>query len=160
MTTGSRRIRCSTNQLPASATGPAAMSGSIGVIMEYLVAAIAFAGALLAAIASAVLIRRLLEEREGWLIAWSISAIALCLSLAVIGVGSLTGFGTPTFKIYQLTGALLAPLWLAVGLIQLLTSSARAKFATWLASVAYTVVAAYVLILDPVRDAKGFTKSL
>ncbi|MEU7002825.1 antibiotic biosynthesis monooxygenase [Nonomuraea sp. NPDC046570] len=128
--------------------------------MEYLVAAIAFAGALLAAIASVALIRRLQEEREGWLIAWTVAAIALCVSLAVVGVGSLIGFGTATFRFYQLTGSLLAPVWLAIGLIQLLATKTPAKFATWLIGIAFTVVASVVLIFDPVGETPPFSKAL
>ena len=96
--------------------------------MEILVAVIALAGALLAAVAAVALIRRLRDETEGWLIAWTVSAAALCLSLGVIGIGYFLGFGPATFRIYQITGALLAPLWLAVGLIQLLADKVPPRF--------------------------------
>lgn len=118
--------------------------------MEILVAVIAFAGALLAAIATGALVRRLREEAEGWLIAWTVAAVALCLSLAGIGVGYLTGFGTVTFKLYQLTGSLLAPLWLAVGLVQLLAEKVPPKFAAWLFGTAFTIVAGVILLVDPI----------
>ncbi|MBE1564902.1 putative quinol monooxygenase [Nonomuraea africana] len=124
--------------------------------MELLVAVIAFAGALLAGIAAYALVRRLQEEREGWLIAWTVAAVALCVSLAVIGLGGLTSFGALTFRLYQLFGALLAPLWLAIGLIQLLAEKGRVSFATWLLGTATTIVATYIVVLDPIRDEAKF----
>lgn len=117
--------------------------------MEILVAVIAFAGALLAAVATGALANRLREEIEGWLIAWTVAVAALCLALAVIGIGHLMGFGAATFKIYQVTGSLLAPLWLAVGLIQLLAEKVPPKFAAWLFGVAITIVAGVILFVDP-----------
>ncbi len=117
--------------------------------MEILVAVIAFAGALLAAIASVALVRRLREEPEGWLIAWTVAGPALCLSLAVIGVGHLVGFGVVTFKVLQITGSMLAPLWLAVGLIQLLAEKVPPKFLAWLFGIAYTIVALVIMVVDP-----------
>ncbi|MEV0200651.1 hypothetical protein AB0H81_30055, partial [Nonomuraea sp. NPDC050691] len=128
--------------------------------MEILVAVIAFAGALLAAIATGALVRRLREEVEGWLIAWTVAAVALCLSLAVIGLGYLTGFGPVTFKLYQLTGSLLAPLWLAIGLIQLLAEKVPPKFAAWLFGAAFTIVAGVILLADPIIDGDGMVKVL
>src|ERR1044072_4248440 len=97
--------------------------------MEILVAVLAFVGALLAAIGAVALVRRLRDEVEGWLIAWTVSAVALCLALGAIGVGYLMGFGDVTFKVYQLTGSLLAPFWLAIGLVQLLSEKVPPKFA-------------------------------
>ena len=121
--------------------------------MEILVAVLAFVGALLAAIGAVALVRRLRDEVEGWLIAWTVSAVALCLALGAIGVGYLMGFGDVTFKVYQLTGSLLAPFWLAIGLIQLLSEKVPPKFAGWLFGIAFTVVAVVVLIFDPVSRA-------
>nr|WP_055504629.1 antibiotic biosynthesis monooxygenase [Nonomuraea pusilla] len=120
--------------------------------MEILVAVIAFAGALLAAIGAGALVRRLREEPEGWLIAWTVAAVALCLSLGAIGVGYLVGFGPVTFRLYQLTGSLLAPLWLAVGLVQLLPEKVPPKFLGWLFGIAFTVVSAAILVIDPLKS--------
>lgn len=120
--------------------------------MEILVAVIAFAGALLAAIATGALVTRLREESEGWLIAWTVAAGSLCLSLTVIGIGHVVGFGAVTFKLFQLTGSLLAPLWMAIGLIQLLAEKTPPKFLAWLLGSAYTVTASVILIMDPLRS--------
>ena len=124
--------------------------------MEILVAVIAFAGALLAAIASAALVTRLREEPEGWLIAWTVATPALCLALGVAGFGHLMGFGALTFKLLQLTGSLLAPLWLAIGLIQLLAGKTPPKFLAWLFGIGYTIVASVIMVVDPlINDEMG-----
>ncbi|MEU7832713.1 MULTISPECIES: antibiotic biosynthesis monooxygenase [unclassified Nonomuraea] len=128
--------------------------------MEILVAVLAFVGALLAAIGAVALVRRLRDEVEGWLIAWTVSAVALCLALGAIGVGYLMGFGDVTFKVYQLTGSLLAPFWLAIGLVQLLSEKVPPKFAGWLLGIAFTIVATVVLIFDPVSRADEMGKLL
>ncbi|MEV4174567.1 antibiotic biosynthesis monooxygenase [Nonomuraea sp. NPDC049709] len=120
--------------------------------MEILVAVIALAGALLAAIAAGALIQRLRDEPEGWLIAWTVAVVALCLSLVVIGIGYLMGFGEVTFRIYQVTGSLLAPLWLAIGLVQLLSEKVPPRFLAWLLGIALTVVAAVIMVFDPLKN--------
>ncbi|MEU1391806.1 MULTISPECIES: antibiotic biosynthesis monooxygenase [unclassified Nonomuraea] len=127
--------------------------------MEILVAVIALAGALLAAVATGALIRRLRDEPEGWLIAWTVAAGALCLSLAAIGVGSVLGFGPVTFRVYQVTGSLLAPLWLAVGLVQLLSDKVPPRFLAWLFGIALTVVSVAILVFDPLKST-DFGKAL
>lgn len=127
--------------------------------MEVLVAVIAFAGALLAAIATVALVSRLRDEPKGWLIAWSITTAALCLSLAVVATGYLIGFGSVTFRVYQVTGSLLAPLWLAVGIVQLVARRPGARFASWLLGIALTVVATVIMVVDPLQEAP-FTKAL
>ncbi|SDL57510.1 putative quinol monooxygenase [Nonomuraea jiangxiensis] len=120
--------------------------------MEILVAVIAFAGALLAAVAAGALIQRLRDDPEGWLIAWTVAVVSLCLSLGVIGIGGVLGFGGFTFRIYQVTGSLLAPLWLGVGLVQLLAEKVPPRFLAWLFGTALTVVAAAIMVFDPLKS--------
>ncbi|MEV4477177.1 antibiotic biosynthesis monooxygenase [Nonomuraea sp. NPDC049504] len=119
--------------------------------MEILVAVIALAGAILSAIAAAALIQRLRDEPEGWLVAWTVAVAGLCLSLAVIALGSFMGFGSVTFRIYQVTGSMLAPLWLAVGLVQLLAEKVPPRFLAWLLGIALTVVATVIMVWDPLK---------
>ncbi|MFD9941554.1 antibiotic biosynthesis monooxygenase [Nonomuraea sp. NPDC059023] len=128
--------------------------------MEILVAVIAFAGALLAAIATGALIRSLREEREGWLIAWTVATAMLCIALGAIGTGYLIGFGEGTFRIYQLAGSLIAPLWMAIGLIQLLAEKTPPKFVAWLFGIAFTIVSSVVIVFDPVLKATEMAKAL
>ncbi|WP_203881798.1 putative quinol monooxygenase [Planotetraspora kaengkrachanensis] len=122
----------------------------MGSTMGVLVAFLALAGALTAGMTTAVLIGRLREEPTGWLIAWSVATGALTLSLATIGLGQLAGFGAAIFRISQITGSLLAPLWLAIGLLQLLADKGSSRFGGWLIGSALTVVGAVIMLLDPV----------
>ncbi|MBX6381726.1 MAG: hypothetical protein IRZ07_01940 [Microbispora sp.] len=125
--------------------------------MEVLVALLAFAGAVLAGITTGVLVGRVRYEPAGWLIAWSIATGALALSLATIAVGHLIGFGPVTFRVYQITGSLLAPLALTIGVIQLLAEKPGARFAGWLLGAALTVVGTVIMALDPVLADFGKT---
>ncbi|MFF4413851.1 putative quinol monooxygenase [Streptosporangium sp. NPDC001559] len=128
--------------------------------MNLLVAVIAFAGALLAIIATVALISRIRDERKGWLIAWSLTTATLGVSLAVIGTGCLIGFGATTFRVFQLSGSLLAPLWLAVGVVQLIGRGSAGRFASWLLGVAFTIVGTVIMISDRVDLEREFTTSL
>ncbi|MDP9847306.1 putative quinol monooxygenase [Streptosporangium lutulentum] len=128
--------------------------------MEVLVAVIALAGALLAAIATVALVTRFRSEPKGWLIAWSVTTASLSVSLGVIAVGYLLSFGPATFRIYQLTGSMLAPIWLAVGAVQLLARKSTARFASWLLGSAFTVIALVIMMVDPLLADKDFTKAL
>jgi quinol monooxygenase YgiN len=118
--------------------------------MNVLVALIAFAGAAVAAVTTGALIGRVRDEREGWLIAWTIVTAGLCLSLGVAAIGALAGFNAVTFRVYQLTGALLPPLWLAIGVIQLLADKVPPRFAAWLLGTAVTVIALVIMAADPI----------
>ncbi|WP_066360908.1 putative quinol monooxygenase [Herbidospora mongoliensis] len=126
--------------------------------MELVVAVIAFAGAILAAVTTGVLVGRIREESSGWLVAWAITTVAVCLGLGAIAIGTLLGFGPLTFRVFQVGGALLAPLWLAGGLIQLLAESRSARLGGWLLAGGLSFVGAVIMTLDPVLS--GFTKTL
>ncbi len=126
--------------------------------MELVVAVIAFAGAILAAVTTGVLVGRIREESSGWLVAWAITTVAVCLGLGATAIGTLLGFGPLTFRVFQVGGALLAPLWLAGGLIQLLAESRSARLGGWLLAGGLSFVGAVIMTLDPVLS--GFTKTL
>ncbi|MBG0813971.1 antibiotic biosynthesis monooxygenase [Planomonospora sp. ID82291] len=128
--------------------------------MEVLVAVIALAGALLAAVATGALVNRLRAEPTGWLVAWSVATAALCVSLGVMAAGHILGFGALTFRIYQVTGSLLAPLWLAVGVVRLLARKPAVRFGAWLPGAGLTVVGLVILLVDPVRQEKKFATTL
>ncbi|GAA3792310.1 hypothetical protein GCM10022226_09440 [Sphaerisporangium flaviroseum] len=128
--------------------------------MGVLVAVTAFAGALFAAITTGILVGRLRDERSGWLFAWTVTTSALCLALGAVGIGHLVGFGPATFRIYQITGAFLAPFWLAIGMIQLLAEKAAGKFAAWLFGIALTLITTVILVLDPISQPEKFGQTL
>ncbi|WP_067136673.1 putative quinol monooxygenase [Microtetraspora malaysiensis] len=124
--------------------------------MEVLVAVIAFAGAVLAAITTGVVVGRIREKPSGWLVAWGVTTGATCLSLGLIAVGQLLGYGVVIFRLFQITGSLVAPLWLAVGIAQLIARKPFPRFAAWLFGGALTGLGAVIMLIDPVTQA--FTK--
>ncbi|MFC4529830.1 hypothetical protein [Sphaerisporangium dianthi] len=128
--------------------------------MEAVVAVTAFAGALFAAITTGILVGRLRDDRSGWLIAWTITTSALCLALGAVAIGHLMKFGPATFRVYQITGAFLAPFWLAIGMIQMLARKAPARFAAWLLGTAFTLITTVILVLDPVSNPEKFGTTL
>ncbi|MFD0656487.1 chromosomal replication initiator protein DnaA [Thermocatellispora tengchongensis] len=128
--------------------------------MEVLVAVLAFAGALLSAIATGALVGRFRSEPTGWLGAWAAATAALCVSLGVVAIGHLVGFGATTFRLYQMSGSLVAPLWTAIGLVQLLARKTPVKFLAWLWGGAFTFVALVILTLDPVSKESDLGKVL
>jgi quinol monooxygenase YgiN len=68
------------------------------------------------------------------------------------------GFNEPLFRTAEIGGALIAPLWLAMGVIELVTQPFPVKFAARLVVVSYTIVAVVILALDPLRG--DFTSTL
>ncbi|WP_327088127.1 antibiotic biosynthesis monooxygenase [Nonomuraea sp. NBC_01738] len=94
------------------------------------------------------------------MIAWSIAAVSLCIALGAVGTGYLVGFGEVTFRLFQLGGSLLAPLWMALGLILLLVEKITLKFGAWLFGIAFTVVAGAVLLFDPVLKSSDMGKAI
>ncbi|MEU8377649.1 antibiotic biosynthesis monooxygenase [Streptosporangium sp. NPDC048865] len=55
---------------------------------------------------------------------------------------------------------MLAPLWLSVGVIQLLARKSTARFSSWLLGIALTVIGTVILAVDPILQEKDFTKAL
>ena len=64
-----------------------------------------------------------------------------------------SGFGPATFRAVQLSGLLLAPLWLAWGLAELAWPGEAARFGARLACGALTVVGSVILATDPLTAA-------
>ena len=128
--------------------------------MEVLVAVTAFAGALLAVITIVVLVGRFRDDRQGWPLAWAVATAALCASLGAIATGHLIGFGEVTFRVYQLGGAALAPLWLAIGVIQLLALKVATRFLAWLFGTAFTIIVTVILTVDPITAFDKFGTTL
>ncbi|MFI6888635.1 putative quinol monooxygenase [Streptosporangium canum] len=55
---------------------------------------------------------------------------------------------------------MLAPLWLAIGAVQLLARKSGARFASWLVGIALTIIASVIMMVDPILQDTTFTKSL
>ncbi len=84
---------------------------------------------------------------------WAAAALALTVALAAQSVGFASGFGAATFRAVQLSGLLLAPLWLAWGLAELTWPGEAARFGARLACYALTIVGSVILATDPLAAA-------
>src|SRR5689334_23230451 len=110
-----------------------------------------FAGVLVAAVATGVLAGRCFRHPGIAVISWTVATLGLTVALAAQGMGFARGFDQVTFRAIQLTALLLAPLWLAWGLVELAVANDTVRFGTRLISAALTVVAAVILATDPLR---------
>ena len=119
---------------------------------------IAFAGALVAAVGTGMLLGRCIREPRIDLAAWSASMAMLAISLGGQTLGFALGFSSGTYRAAVLGALLLGPLWLAWGLVELTSDSMPTRFGVRLAVGALTVVPAVVLALDPLNT-KQFGKT-
>ena len=119
---------------------------------------IGFAGVLVAAVATGMLGGRCVRQPRIDFIAWTAATFALTVALAAQSIGFASGFGSFTFRVVQLFALLLAPLWIAWGLVELVARSAASRFAFRLAAGALTAVGGIILATDPLT-AEPFGKS-
>ena len=119
---------------------------------------IGFAGVLVAAVATGMLAGRCVRQPRIDLIVWTIATLGLTIALVAQSMGFASGFGPVTFRAVQLFALLLAPLWLAWGLVELVAANEAARFGVRLVSGALTVVASVILATDPLTP-QPFSKS-
>ncbi|MCW2886305.1 MAG: hypothetical protein QOE54_1364 [Streptosporangiaceae bacterium] len=119
---------------------------------------IALAATLGGLVSTGLLAMRTYNERRPHLVAWSVTALGLTIALAAMAIGFVAGFATALFRAVEIGGALLAPVWLAVGVIVLIAEYVQVRFGAWLGAISYSIVAVVVLLLDPVIGT--FDKSL
>jgi quinol monooxygenase YgiN len=119
---------------------------------------IGFAGVLVAAVATGMLAGRCVRQPRIDLIVWTAATLVLTIALVAQSMGFASGFGPVTFRAVQLFALLLAPLWLAWGLVELVVANEAARFGMRLVSSALTVVASVILATDPLT-AQPFSKS-
>jgi quinol monooxygenase YgiN len=119
---------------------------------------VALLATLVALVGTGVLLSRASSQRLPHLFAWALTQFGLWAALGATAVGLLVGFSEPLFRTAEIGGALIAPLWLAMGVIELVTQPFPVKFATRLVVVSYTIVAVVILALDPLRG--DFTSTL
>ncbi len=117
-----------------------------------------FAGVLVAAVATGLLAGRCARQPRMAFIAWTGTTLALTAALAAESTGFASGFGPATFRAIQLFALLLAPLWAAWGLAELLWPNEAARFGARLACSALTVIGCVILATDPLT-AHSFAKS-
>jgi quinol monooxygenase YgiN len=123
-----------------------------------LPALIGFAGVLVAAVATGLLAGRAVRQPRVDTILWTAATLALTVALAAQSLGFASGFGSATFRAVQLFALLLAPLWLAWGLFELVSANSAAQFGARLACGALTVVGSVILATDPLT-AQPFGKA-
>ena len=119
---------------------------------------IGFAGVLVAAVATGMLAGRCVRQPRIDFIVWTAATLGLTIALAAQSMGFASGFGPVTFRAVQLFALLLAPLWLAWGLVELVVANEAARFGMRLVSSALTVVASVILATDPLT-AQPFSKA-
>ncbi|MFB4305557.1 antibiotic biosynthesis monooxygenase [Actinomadura sp. GTD37] len=124
-------------------------------MVDALLALLATLGALAA---TGLLVQRAQKDRLLYLIAWSFTQVGLTLALLCMAVGFMMGFNGPLFRVMELGAALIGPVWLALGMIELIARYVQVRFAAWLFAISYTVVAIVILILDPLKG--SLAKSL
>ena len=110
---------------------------------------VGFAGVLVAAVATGLLAGRCVRQPSIHFILWTAATLALTVALAAQSMGFDRGFGAATFRAVQLAALLLAPLWLGWGLVEVVAGSETVRFGTRLISAALIVVAAVILVTDP-----------
>jgi len=108
--------------------------------------------------ATGLLIQSARRERLPYLIAWCLALGGVSVALIGMTLGFLLGFRGLLFRLMEVGGALLAPVWLALGMAVLITRVMQLRFASWLLGISYTVVAVVILLLDPLKG--SFTRSL
>jgi quinol monooxygenase YgiN len=119
---------------------------------------IGFAGVLVAAVVTGMLAGRCVRQPRMDSVLWTAATLGLTIALAAQSMGFASGFGSVTFRAVQLSALLLAPLWLAWGLVELVAANEAARFGMRLISSALTVVASVILATDPLT-AQPFSKS-
>jgi len=112
-----------------------------------------FAGVLVAAVATGLLAGRAVRQPRLDTILWTAGTLALTVALAAQSMGFASGFGPATFRAVQLFALLLAPLWLAWGLVERVWPGEAARFGTRLVCGALTVVGSVILATDPLTAA-------
>ena len=119
---------------------------------------IGFAGVLVAAVATGMLAGRCVRQPRIDFVLWTAATLGLTIALAAQSMGFASGFGPATFRAIQLFALLLAPLWLAWGLVELAVANDAARFGMRLVSSALIVVASVILATDPLT-AQPFSKA-
>ncbi|MEV4003740.1 antibiotic biosynthesis monooxygenase [Actinomadura sp. NPDC049753] len=121
-------------------------------MVDALLALLATLGALAA---TGLLVQRASKDRLLYLIAWSFTQVGLTLALLSMSLGFMMGFNGAFFRIMELGAALIGPVWLALGMIELIARYVQVRFGAWLFTISYTVVAIVILILDPLKGTLG-----
>lgn len=112
--------------------------------------------ATLAALGGAgLLVTRTLPDRRMYLLAWCGTLLVLGIALASMTVGYAAGFEPALLRCTELFGSLIAPLTLALGVVELIARTVQARFAARLIAASYVIVAVVIILLDPIVGTFG-----
>jgi quinol monooxygenase YgiN len=112
--------------------------------------------ATLAALGGAgLLLSRTLPDRRIHSLAWCGTLLALGITLASMTIGFAAGFGPALLRSMELFGSLIAPLTLALGVVELIARTVQARFAARLIAASYVIVAVVIILLDPIIGTFG-----
>ncbi|MFD0853945.1 hypothetical protein ACFQ07_17030, partial [Actinomadura adrarensis] len=117
-------------------------------MVQGLLALIATFGAVAVTVS---LVRRASQDRLLYLVALAVTQVGLSLALFAMAGGFLFGFNPMFFRIMEVGAALLGPLWLALGMIELIARPIQVRFGARLVVISYSVVAAVILFVDPTK---------
>jgi quinol monooxygenase YgiN len=90
------------------------------------------------------------NHRQLYLGAWTATLFGLSTALGGMTVGFMVGFGPTLFRWIEIGGSLIAPLWLAAGVVTLIARRIQVWFGVWLAVASYSVIAVVIMAFDPV----------
>jgi quinol monooxygenase YgiN len=112
--------------------------------------------ATLAALGGAgLLVSRTLPDRQAHLLAWCGTLFTLGITLGAMTVGFGAGFSPALLRAVELFGSLIAPLTLALGVVELIARTVQARFAARLIALSYVIVAVVIILLDPIIGTFG-----
>jgi quinol monooxygenase YgiN len=102
-----------------------------------------------------LLLSRTLPDRRVHLLAWCGTLLALGVALGTMTIGFAAGFRPAFLRVMELFGSLIAPLTLALGVVELIARTVQARFAARLIAASYVIVAVVIILLDPIIGTFG-----
>jgi quinol monooxygenase YgiN len=121
--------------------------------------AVAFLGAVVAAVGTGMLAARAIRAPRGDLIAWTFAMLGLAVGLGAVAIGSLSGFGPTAFRAMELGAQVLAPLALCLGLTEVVGRTVTARFTGRLLLSALALISLVILATDALTATGSFSKT-
>jgi quinol monooxygenase YgiN len=120
--------------------------------------AISVLGALAAALGTGVLVSRSFRMPRADVVMFAVAMFGLLLGLGAQAIGHVAGFSSVTFRAMELGAQVIAPLALTLALAQVAGKSVAARFSAFVFIPALTVIALFILAVDPL-DSTSYSKS-
>jgi quinol monooxygenase YgiN len=136
------------SSLPVRGIHQAPLGTMVNVALALLATLAALGGA-------GLLLSRALPERRIHLLAWTATLLTLGIALGSMTIGFGAGFRPALLRSMELSGALFAPLTLALGVVELIARTVQARFAARLIAASYVIIAVVIILLDPITGTFG-----